>query len=166
MAELPPILRTLLITDGTVTRSLEAYFWEPIEIEQVSLESTHSKENIPWLKALAHEELLIRKVKLVGKTSNTVYATAYSVVRLNKIPVNIRDQLKHGGIGIGVLIRQFAVESYREILDIGYCHNLSFTHKEEGKPTHTNVAYRSYRIMVEKEPAILITEKFPKAAYR
>ena len=32
VAALPPFLRVLLTTDGTVTKSLEAYFWESIEV--------------------------------------------------------------------------------------------------------------------------------------
>ena len=29
---MPPFLRTLLVTDGTVTKSLEAFFWEPVVV--------------------------------------------------------------------------------------------------------------------------------------
>src|SRR5262245_31461994 len=32
-AGLPPLLRALLLTDGTVTKVLEAYLWEPIRVE-------------------------------------------------------------------------------------------------------------------------------------
>ena len=35
---LPPFLRTLLVTDGTVTKSLEAFYWEPIKVVSITQE--------------------------------------------------------------------------------------------------------------------------------
>ena len=36
MSQLPPFLRVLLTTDGTVTKSLESYFWEPVAVVNIS----------------------------------------------------------------------------------------------------------------------------------
>ena len=33
LSQLPAFLRTLMVTDGTVTKSLEAWFWEPVKVE-------------------------------------------------------------------------------------------------------------------------------------
>ena len=34
--QLPPLLRILLVTDGTVTKTLEAYYWERISVDQLA----------------------------------------------------------------------------------------------------------------------------------
>ena len=36
LAHLPPFLRSLLVTDGTVTKILEAYFWEPVLVDTLA----------------------------------------------------------------------------------------------------------------------------------
>lgn len=168
ISELPPLLRTLLVTDGTVTRSLEAFFWEPVEVQQVALSTVVSTHEIPWVEAEVGENLLLREIRLVGKNSHNLYATAYSVVRLNLIPSKMRGQLEQGGIGIGVLIRESGLESYRELLDVGTASDLSFESMEPETPSEvdSSIVYRTYRISLAKRPAILVTEKFPKALYR
>ncbi len=168
IAELPPLLRTLLVTDGTVTRSLEAFFWEPVEVQQVALSSIVSAHEIPWVEAAVGEKLLLREVKLIGKNSRNVYASAYSVVRLDLIPLTMRTQLERGGIGIGVLIREAGLESFRELLDVGTASDLSFEtmEPEASDDEHTDIVYRTYRIYLGKQPALLVTEKFPKDLYR
>jgi len=166
MSALPPFLRTLLITDGTVTRSLEAYFWEPVCVEHLALQV---EENLPRLSCLEtenHERLLIREVQLIGEQSKRVYARAHSVVRLSRFPAKVQDKLESGGIGIGVLINTFSLESYREILELGFCKDLQFVEKTGRHPTATPYIFRTYRIKTNGEPAILITEKFPLALYQ
>lgn len=165
MAGLPPILRTLLITDGTVTRSLEAYFWEPVKIHQKEVARATAADSIPWLNSIEGENVLIREVELIGQTSETTYTTAYSIIRLDKVPSNMRYKLESGGIGIGVLISQFGVESYRELLTVGYTENMTFNDQEIGSNKGQGIIYRTYRIMIDKEPIILITEKFPICIY-
>jgi len=168
ISELPPLLRTLLVTDGTVTRSLEAFFWEPVEVQQVALSSIVSAHDIPWVEAEVGEQLLLREVKLVGTNSYNVYASAYSVVRLERVPSTMRAGLESGGIGIGVLIRNSGLESYRELLDVGDTNDMGFG-MEEPAPEHlesSEIVYRTYRICLGNQPAILVTEKFPKDLYR
>ena len=165
LATLSPFLRTLLLTDGTVTRSLEAFFWEPVDIEQHTLETITSSQTLPWLGVQADEELLIREVTLVGQHSRQTYTSAYSLVRLQQIPKSLRQQLVDGGIGIGVLLSQFDVESYRELLEVGYCENMKFDGDFSTHSTKSDFIYRSYRIKLGQEPAVLITEKFPTHLY-
>ncbi len=165
MQRLSPWLRTLLITDGTVTRSLEAYFWEPVKVEQVSLRLVSGLQSIPWLEATKGCKLLLRQVRLVGEHSMTVYTTAFSVVRLDAFSLEVQQQLQSGGIGIGALISEYGLESYRELLDLGYCASLEFEGVGMASALSTDVVFRHYRISVAGKPAILITEKFPLAVY-
>ena len=49
MADLPPFLRSLLITDGTVTKTLEAYFWEPVQVQVLKQQELRITERIDAL---------------------------------------------------------------------------------------------------------------------
>ena len=159
LAALPPILRTLLTTDGTVTKCLEAYFWEPIEVVVDGLQETQSHTPISYLNVQPGEPLLVRDVRLKGKSSGVVYAQAHSVIRLSVLTPDIRAQLVSGEIGIGVLIRDSGLESYREILDIH-----AETISDEGA-AGIDIS-RVYRIIVNNEPTIAITETFPLPKYQ
>jgi hypothetical protein len=46
---LPPFLRTLLVTDGTVTKHLEAYFWEEVAVENLGQGMVRLATPFPWL---------------------------------------------------------------------------------------------------------------------
>jgi chorismate-pyruvate lyase len=116
---LPPFLRTLLVTDGTVTKSLEAFFWEPVEVENLEQKTVTLQEPVNWLKAQAGQQAVLRKVRLRGTNSGRIYAYAESIIRLEQLPEKLRDDLLAGKIGIGELLRESALETYREILDIG-----------------------------------------------
>jgi len=149
---LPPFLRTLLVTDGTVTKHLEAYFWEEVAVENLGQGMVRLATPSPWLGAAAGESVLKRRVRLKGTASGRVYGEAESLIRLDRLPERLRVELTAGRIGIGELLRERGLETYREILDLGRA-------GEDG-------VYRTYRILIQQAPAMLITETFPCAAYR
>lgn len=164
MAALPPFLRTLLVTDGTVTKSLEAYFWEPVAVENLGQAVEPLEQDTPWLGLERGAEVLHRRVRLVGGESGTVYAHAESMIRLTRLPEPLRGELGQGRIGIGELLRECGLETYRELLDFGTRPVASLAHVFT-RPGETLV-YRTYRIAVGHQPAILITEHFPLSVYR
>ena len=53
LEEVPPFLRALLVTDGTVTKILEAYFWEPVVVDTVSQCFEVATEAVPWIEVEA-----------------------------------------------------------------------------------------------------------------
>ena len=163
MEALPPLLRTLLVTDGTVTKSLEAYFWEPVKVDTIRLTTVKTDSAVNWLDVGQGENVLLREVHLRGEASGRIYASAFSIVRLSALPDDIRSSLESGKIGIGVLIRDSGIESYREILDIGGSCRQMMTQQEDAVPPYPDVdlVSRTYRIIVDHKPVILITESFP-----
>lgn len=166
MEDIPPFLRTLLVTDGTVTKSLEAYFWEPVEVETLAQGMQVANSDVNWLEVLQGDDVLTREVKLQGKHSKNTYASAFSIIRPQIIPVEFREKLLSGEIGIGMLIRDSGMESYREVLEIGceeYCPNRD--QALQPSIVSMSILYRTYRIVMGGESAILITERFPKALY-
>jgi len=117
--ELPPFLRALLVTDGTVTKILEAYFWEPVEVVTLQQELVCAERPIDWIRVDTGDPVLIRRARLSGTASASLYATASSVIRPALIPESFRQRLIDREIGIGVLIRDTGLESYREVLNVG-----------------------------------------------
>ena len=159
IADLPAFLRALLVTDGTVTKILEAYFWEPVEVRTLRQTFIHAEKPVEWIRVGADDQVLIRRAHLRGTDTGRIYADAFSVIRTHLIPETFRRRLVDREIGIGVLIRDSGLESYREVLEFGV-----EPAPADGADSGERV-FRSYRIIIEGEPVILITESFPLDLY-
>ncbi len=156
LGQLPPFLRALLVTDGTVTKILEAYFWEPVAVDTLEQRFEPALEPVPWIEVEVGDDCLIRDARLRGSDSGRSFAEAFSLIRIELIPPGFRQRLIAREIGIGVLIRDSGLESYREVLDVG------LDRTADGEPA----VFRTYRIIIDRRPVILITEYFPLALYR
>jgi len=161
---IPPFLRTLLVTDGTVTKTLEAYFWENISVENLGQEIITLDQDIDWLDMKRGSTALRREVVLKGVKTGNVYVYAKSLLKLESLPVNVREELLGGRIGIGEALRERGMETYREILDIGREINEELRHAFE-TPYCGELLYRTYRVVFEHQPTMIITEKFPYRLY-
>jgi chorismate-pyruvate lyase len=160
MEALPPFLRTLLVTDGTVTKSLEAYFWENIKVEKLSQEQCWLTQELPAIEAKIGERVLKRDVLLRGCSSNDIYVYATSYLLTDMLDEEIKKALVEGKIGIGELLREIGLETYREIVDFG--REVYQTNQEGSEnPELLEVIYRIYVINISGKPAIQITERFP-----
>jgi len=163
---LPPFLRALLVTDGTVTKTLEAYFWEPVEVVALQQEFIHVEQSIAWIRLAPGDQVLTRRGLLRGLESKQIYARAFCIIRTQLIPETLRQRLidRRAGAGIGVLIRDSSLESYREVLEVG----IEPAGKSED-PTaskQSDLVFRTYRVIIDGEPVILITERFPLHRYQ
>src|SRR5689334_25342294 len=87
---LSPILRGLLVTDGTVTRTLEAYFGEAIGVDVLGHAERITEVPYPQIDIAAGDRVLHRYVRLVGRTTRKVYAVAESVAMLEHISAQMR----------------------------------------------------------------------------
>ncbi len=162
---LPSFLRTLLVMDGTVTKSLEAWFWEPVNIIAKYNDKVTLNEVVAGLEACIGDTVLHREVSLCGETSKTIFATAKSIVSLQELPDDIGKSLIKGDIGIGELLRDKELETYRDIFDINYYPENS-SHKENFDELEGDIVSRSYRIWVNGKPAIIVSEFFPISLYK
>lgn len=176
---LPPFLRALLVTDGTVTKMLEAYFWEPVAVDTLRQEFISAAAEIPWIDVAAGDRVILREVRLRGLDSDKVYALAFSVIRAEHIPPDFRQRLIDREIGIGALIRDSGLESYREVMEVGVEPGLAPAPAvalarppggDAGSPpaaadTGAAALFRTYRIIIDRAPVILISESFPLALY-
>ena len=163
LAELPPFLRALLVTDGTVTKALEAWFWEPVAVDTLEQRFETAAEPVPWIGLNAGDPCLLREARLRGVHSGLTFALALSLIRTELIPQDFRRRLIDREIGIGALIRDSGLESYREVLDVGLEAAPGAPDPAPGTwpPDGGPAVFRTYRILIGGHPVILITEFFP-----
>jgi chorismate-pyruvate lyase len=154
LSELPAFLRVLLITDGTVTRILESYFWEPVQVKKISQHRQMLDCAMPGLEMQKGQEVIARSVALVGENSGMEYARASSFIRPQALPGKIRRELESGKVGIGELLKECGLETYRELISLGIENS-----------SEENCVTRTYRIVMDQQPFIQITETFPLSAY-
>ncbi len=154
LGSLPGFLRSLLVADGTVTMALEAYFDEVIRIETVMQEPMQLPCSLPVLNMSSGDTCYFRRVKLLGEDSGQCYAEATSLLNKKAIGDVLFDQLVDEHVGIGVILRNSAKGSFREVLSLA-----------RGSLLAGFDVYRTYRVSLNGIPAILISEEFPLDRY-
>jgi len=154
LGPLPGFLRALLVTDGTVTMALEAYFGEVIRIATTHQKQLQLPVAIPALGMRAGDTCYFRQVNLLGEQSNTCFAAATSILNKRAIGDSLFEQLVDEHVGIGVILRNSARGSFREVLRL-----------QRGGLMSDFDVNRTYRVSLNGAPAILITEEFPISAY-
>lgn len=149
--DLPKAVRPLMIADGTVTMALEALFAEPITVRADEQLVTTLTTPVPLLELAGNETVVFREVSLLGNLSGRRYVRAFSLVCIDRLPEEVKRQLLEKHAGMGVILRNAASGSFREVLHIGG--------GDLTGPT-ANRAHRTYRVSIERSPSILITEVF------
>jgi chorismate-pyruvate lyase len=146
-ATLPGILRVLLVTDGTVTETLEAWFGEPTEVTGVCMTET--------------DGVVRREVVLAGTCSGRRFVHAESTIGL----ADLAGRLDGCRGGIGQALREMRLPTYRDIED-------RWREAAAGHAAALNCAAdaaligRRYGIWINAGRAIEIVERFPLDVYR
>lgn len=164
LARLTSFQRGLLVTDGTVTRFIEAYTLLPVEVSLLQqVKQTLSTENI-WLHLSAGEEVISRQVVLQTQFQNAsspiIHTYADSLIVPQRLSKSFLDELDSDEQGLGGLLCRSGLETRRELLWCGI---------ETLTDLPTAVAHlegetfisRAYRVFANQEPLMLINEKFP-----
>jgi len=163
--ELSPLMRTLLVIDGTVTTFLSAWALEPVTVQPFSQRAT----TLPvvglssagsWLEASAGSAVLERSVVLAGAQSRRLLCFAESLICTERLPPDLRNGLLSGGLSLGQLLRMPGIESRREGLWYGREH-LAVLPSAVAALTGPDFLTRSYRVSAGSQPLMLITERFP-----
>ena len=156
---LDAFLRNLLVTDGPVSRSLEAHTLLPIRVEPVE-----QSETLPPAAAAAHLQLaedeacLRRRVVMrIAGPEPSVWAESFVVP--GRVPIEFLRALRDNSHGIGGSLEQLKLESWRELLWFGLATAPPWP--EPGNPART--LRRAYLILIDRRPALMITEDFALA---
>ena len=156
LGALDSFLRNLLVTDGTVSRSLEAHTLKPVVVEPVEQSQAHPP---PWAAAhlqLEHEQPCVRRrvVMRISGTEPSVWAESFVVPA--RVPAEFLRALRDHRQGIGGVLTQLKLESWRELLWFGLGAPPPWP-----EPSRTEQTLRrAYVILVARAPALLITEDF------
>jgi len=157
---LTPFQRTLLVLDGTVTKFIEAYTLEPVEVMRLAQVKQELSQDNPWLEAPEGTTVMLRQVLIQSQYNHTFYAYAVSMLILERLPEQVRHGVELQGEGIGRLLNDTEMETRREILWYG-----KERPKELPEPvrrsTEGDFISRTYRIIANRLPIALINEKFP-----
>ena len=163
-ARLTPFQRGLLVTDGTVTRFIEAYTLSPVEV--VLLQQT--KQTLPdeqiWLKLHAGEEVISRQVVLQTHSQDApspiIHTYADSLIVPRRLTQSLLDGLASDKQGLGGLLRRSGLETRRELLWCGI-ETLTDLPSAIAHLEGETFINRTYRVFTDQEPLMLINEKFP-----
>jgi chorismate-pyruvate lyase len=90
---------------------------------------------------------------------------AHSVIAPDRLSDRIRDGLVHSGKAIGLLILEDRLETFREILSCGREQAGDLAEHFLIDPD-AFLIYRTYRVIVNRSPIMLITEKFPESGFQ
>jgi chorismate-pyruvate lyase len=148
------------VLDGTVTKFIEAYTMEPVEIVRLGQATRSLLEDHPWLAAPKGTSVIARQVQLRGRYSDTFHAYAVSLIVQHRLPDPIRRGLDADKEGLGRILLQSQLETFREVLWYGKEHGVELP-PEIREQANGDFFSRTYRIMVQRQPIMLITEKFP-----
>ena len=160
LRSLSPFQRALLVIDGTVTKFLEAYTLEPIEIVRLSQVNRSLLVDHHWLQLSRGATVVARQVLLRGRYTATVYAYAASLIVPDRVQEIVQHDLEVDGKGLGHIMRDSRMETYREIVWYGREH---IHHLPEAFRLLTTDEFlsRTYRVIAGGQPIMLIHEKFP-----
>ena len=163
-ARLTPFQRGLVVTDGTVTRFIEAYTLAPVEVVLLQQKKQTLLRKNRWLQLSDGEEVISRQVTLQThqetETSPIIHTYADSLIALKRLPKSILEGLESNKYGLGKLLQHSGLETRRELLWCGI---------ETLKDLPSTIAHlegetfisRAYLILANQEPLMLINEKFP-----
>ncbi|MEM7534631.1 MAG: chorismate pyruvate-lyase family protein, partial [Chloroflexota bacterium] len=151
---LSPFQRALLAIDGTVTKFIESYMLEPIEILRLAQQDKVLHCEHPWLTTASGTPVIARQVLLQGKYSNKVYAYAVSLLMPGRLPATIMQGLDVEPAGLGRILLNSQLENRREILWYGK-EQIDDLPAEIQAHTGIHFLSRTYRIVMDEKPIML-----------
>jgi chorismate-pyruvate lyase len=156
--DLDPFLRSLLFTDGTVTRALAVQALAPVAVSRLGQVPTVLPADLAaCLEAEPGDESVRRQVSIGLAGSRTPILWAESHIVPERLPPGFMGLLDGAPDGIGQSLQRVALESYRELLWFGLDTAPDWA---VAAPAEISVVQRLYRVISNGLPAILIAESF------
>lgn len=157
--ELTSFERALLVIDGTVTRFLEAQKVEPIEIVECGRSKDTLRKDHVWLDVPKGSVVASRRVLLRGGDSGRIHGSAASLVVPERVKEAVGRPVDKIPEGLGRMLLNGRIEQYRDLLWYGK-ETPSDLPGEIRSLASEFCLSRTYRIIVNKKPVMMITEWF------
>jgi chorismate-pyruvate lyase len=165
ISELPFFQQILLLTDGTLTKLLEIYTQETIQVMKLFEDIIPAEDDLVPLHVRQGHEVLDRKILLQGQVSQKNWLYAESFIVPSRLDAIFRDRLITSQAPIGKLWLEHKTENFKEILTSWRELAGPLAPYFDLEPTDTLLS-RTYRVFSNREPVMLITEKFPESYFR
>jgi chorismate-pyruvate lyase len=157
IAQLALSLRTLLFTDGTVTRTLEVQALRRIRIQVVEQHPCAvSGRTARYIGASDNEECIRRRIEMFVGDADGPAVWAESHMVLGRLPAEFLRVLAKSPEGLGAALQRLMVESTRQLLWFGLGQPPEWS---TTTPT-SDVLTRLYRVMTHGQTAMTISESF------
>lgn len=164
LARLTAFQRGLLVTDGTVTRFIEAYTRMPVEVALLQQTKQTLSTEHTWLQLPAGAEVISRQAVLQThsqeKSLPIIHTYADSLIVPQRLSEPILNGLESDKRGLGGLLWCSGLETRRELLWWGMETLIDLPRAIEHLEGETFIS-RAYRVFADGVPLMLINEKFP-----
>jgi chorismate-pyruvate lyase len=157
-ADLTPLQRFLLATDGTVTPALVAYLGEPVAVRLLRQATVTLTRTDDELEVCAGQPVLERSIVLYGQQTGTIALYADSRIALDRLSTPVRNDLLGGEMPIGLVLRSNRVETFRDWLGEGL---RPATPEVAAHIGPRDVCWRTYAIVSGGHPLMVVHEEFP-----
>jgi chorismate-pyruvate lyase len=115
--------------------------------EQILQVLSNSLTKILILQQFEKNNTITRKINIISNDRKKILVFANSIIYLKNLPNKIIGEIRKGEKGIGMILLENKVETYKKILEIGYSSTDSFI-------------YRKYVLLSRKHIISKIVENF------
>jgi hypothetical protein len=98
--------------------------------EQILQVLSNSLTKILILQQFEINNTIIRKINIISNDRKKILVFANSVIYLKNLPNKIIREIRKGEKGIGMILLENKVETYKKILEIGYNSTDSFIYRK------------------------------------
>lgn len=142
-----PSARMLLLSDGSLTRLLNAFLMSPVTLNRLRQEEVAlNKEMADYIGAEPGQKVIDRDVWLMSGTERLVYAN--SILPTSLMRDDIYNGITKGDTPIGTLLNDQSILTIRDRLQIARVHAPEMS-SELGLPVITELWARRYRLNTE-----------------
>lgn len=160
--ELTPVQKILLITDGSITRILEAVRGEDIEVITLVQEVVKSDARFAEIFGIPEgAEVNHRIVWLKDSRDYLVHATSYCP--LTRLDERFRTDIMKGDTPIGKIMKEHLMEARREIRELSTVRAAGALAAKFNIIEGTTLIKRNYDIIYMDQVLLNITEVFSNA---
>ncbi len=163
-AGLPPVLRMLLVKDGTVTTAICAYFLEEVTTCQIDQQVVQLTDADRWLDLPGGAEVLQRQVMLQSAVDGRLFAFAESRLAIERLPASMQSALAARDSNLGRILRNDRSETLREGLWFGR-ERMGELPEPVARISDGDFMSRSYRVVTNAAPMMIVTERFPMQSF-
>lgn len=113
---------------------------------------SNSLTKIVIMQQTEKNNIITRKINIITKDRGKILAAANSIIYLKNLPNKIKYEIRKGEKGIGMIILENKLETYKRIKEIGYNSKESYI-------------YRKYKLLSGKHIISRVIENFSIGIY-